>query len=41
MTPASFRAFRANTSGDTVDRGVVALTAADLPDDGALIGVHY
>jgi putative YhdH/YhfP family quinone oxidoreductase len=41
MTPASFRAFRAATGGDTIERGVVALTAADLPGDGVLVGVHY
>jgi NADPH:quinone reductase-like Zn-dependent oxidoreductase len=41
MTPATFRAFRAATGGDTIERGVVSLTAADLPDDGVLVGVHY
>jgi putative YhdH/YhfP family quinone oxidoreductase len=41
MTPATFRAFRAATGGETIERGVVAMTAADLPDDGVLVGVHY
>ena len=41
MTSASFRAFRADTSGDAVDRGVVTMTTDDLADDGALVEVHY
>ncbi|MEC8486046.1 MAG: acryloyl-CoA reductase, partial [Actinomycetota bacterium] len=34
-------AFRADTSGDTVDRGVVEMSTDDLADDGALIEVHW
>ena len=41
MTVDSFRAFRATTDGDSVDRGVVTMTAADLPADGALVEVHW
>lgn len=37
----TFRAFRADTSGDTVDRGVVEMSTDDLADDGALIEVHW
>ncbi|MGA0322520.1 MAG: acryloyl-CoA reductase [Ilumatobacteraceae bacterium] len=37
----TFRAFRADTSGDTVDRGVVEMSTDDLADDGALIDVHW
>lgn len=40
MTISAFRAFRAITEGDVVDRGVVEMTADELPD-GALIEVHY
>ncbi len=41
MTADSFRGFRAVTEGDEVDRGVVTLSAGDLPDDGALVEVHW
>jgi acrylyl-CoA reductase (NADPH) len=37
----TFRAFRADTSGDTVDRGVVEMSTDDLANDGALIEVHW
>ncbi|MEC8730911.1 MAG: acryloyl-CoA reductase [Actinomycetota bacterium] len=37
----TFRAFRADTSGDTVDRGIVEMSTDDLADDGALIEVHW
>jgi acrylyl-CoA reductase (NADPH) len=37
----TFRAFRADTSGDTVDRGVVEMSTDDLADDGALVEVHW
>jgi len=37
----TFRAFRADTSGDTVDRGVVEMSTDNLADDGALIEVHW
>ena len=35
MTIAPFRAFRADTSGEAVDRGVVTMTDDELPADGA------
>jgi len=41
MSAASFRAFRAVTDGDSIDRGVVTLGADDLPADGALVEVHW
>ncbi|MDA2960385.1 MAG: acryloyl-CoA reductase [Actinomycetota bacterium] len=41
MASASFRAFRADTSGDAIDRGVVTMTTDDLADDGVLVDVHY
>lgn len=41
MAADSFRAFRAVTDGDVVDRGVVSMTSADLPSDGALVEVHW
>ena len=37
----NFRAFRANNDGDAVDRGVVTMSADELPEDGALIEVHW
>ena len=41
MASSSFRAFRADTSGDAIDRGVVTMTTDDLADDGVLVEVHY
>ena len=41
MTVENFRAFRANTKGDTIDRGVTSMAVADLPDDGVLVEVHW
>ncbi len=44
MTVDSFRAFRAATDAavsQDIDRGVVTLSADDLPDDGALIEVSW
>ncbi len=41
MTIAPFRAFRANTTGESIDRGVVTMTADELPADGVLIEVHW
>lgn len=41
MTIAPFRAFRANTTGDSIDRGVVTMTADELPADGVLVEVHW
>ncbi|MEO6571759.1 MAG: acryloyl-CoA reductase [Ilumatobacteraceae bacterium] len=41
MPADSFRAFRAVTDGDAVDRGVVTMGPDDLPDDGALVEVHW
>ncbi len=41
-TPASsFRAFRAVTDGDVVDRGVATVSLDDLPSDGVLVAVHW
>lgn len=40
MTLSSFRAFRAVTTGDAIERGVVSMTAEELPN-GALIEVHW
>ena len=41
MSAESFRAFRAVTDGDSIDRGLVELTADDLPADGALVDVRW
>lgn len=41
MTIDSFRAFRATTSGESIDRGVVTMTKDELPADGVLVEVHY
>ncbi len=41
MSEQSFRAFQAITDGEAVERGVVEMSMDDLPDDGALIEVHY
>ncbi len=41
MTAASFSAFQAVTEGDTVDRGVVTMSADDLPSDGVLVEVQW
>lgn len=41
MSVDSFRAFRAVTDGDVTDRGVVEMTADELPDDGVLVEVHW
>lgn len=40
MSVEQFRAFRAVTDGDSIDRGVATMSAADLPD-GALVEVHH
>src|SRR5262245_58131588 len=40
MTEA-FRAFRAVTDGDSIDRGVVTMEPGELPDDGVLVEVHW
>lgn len=40
MSIDSFRAFRAVTDGDGVDRGVTTMAADELPD-GALVEVHW
>lgn len=37
----SFRAFRAITEGDDVDRGVVEMSTDELPEDGVLVEVHW
>lgn len=41
MTAASFRAFQAVTEGDSVERGVVTMTADELPADGVLVEVQW
>lgn len=41
MSLDEFRAFRAVTDGDAVDRGVVTMSADELPDDGILVEVHW
>ena len=41
MSSESFRAFRAVTSGDAVERGVVTMSSEELPQDGALVEVHW
>jgi len=41
MSSESFRAFRAVTSGDAVERGVVTMSSEELPHDGALVEVHW
>jgi putative YhdH/YhfP family quinone oxidoreductase len=41
MTADSFRAFRAVTDGDSIERGVVTMTEDELPSDGALVEVHW
>lgn len=40
MSVQEFRAFRAVTDGDEIERGVVTMTADELPD-GVLVEVHY
>ena len=41
MISQSFRAFQAVTTGETTERGVTKMGAADLPADGVLIEVHW
>jgi acrylyl-CoA reductase (NADPH) len=41
MSSAEFRAFRAVTDGEAVDRGVVTMTGGELPADGVLVEVHW
>ena len=41
MISQSFRAFQAVTTGETIERGVTTMSAADLPADGVLIEVHW
>lgn len=41
MSEQSFRAFQAITDGEAVERGVVQMSPDELPEDGALIEVHY
>ena len=41
MSAASFRAFRAVTDGDSIDRGVTTMSVDELPADGALVDVHW
>ena len=37
----TFRAFRAITTGDSIERGVVDMSLDELPDDGALVEVQW
>ncbi|MEI7546799.1 MAG: acryloyl-CoA reductase, partial [Actinomycetota bacterium] len=41
MTIDCFRAFRADTSGESVVRGVVTMSMDELPADGVLVEVQY
>ncbi len=41
MTVTSFRAFQADNSGDTVNRGVTTMSVDDLPADGVLVEVLW
>jgi acrylyl-CoA reductase (NADPH) len=41
MPDNEFRAFRAVTDGLSIERGVVSMSADELPDDGALVEVHW
>jgi putative YhdH/YhfP family quinone oxidoreductase len=41
MSANEFRAFRAVTDGESIERGVVAMSADELPADGALVEVHW
>jgi acrylyl-CoA reductase (NADPH) len=41
MGGESFRAFRAVTDGEAVDRGVVTMSVDELPPDGALVEVRW
>ena len=41
MSNEEFRAFRAVTEGDAADRGVVTMSTDELPEDGALVEVHW
>lgn len=41
MSIEEFRAFRAVTDGEAVERGVVTLDASALPADGVLVEVHW
>src|SRR5215212_6824876 len=41
MTPSSFRAYQAVTTGDAVDRRVTTMKVGDLAPDGVLVEVHW
>jgi acrylyl-CoA reductase (NADPH) len=41
MSIEEFRAFRAATDGEGIDRGVVTMSADELPADGVLVEVHW
>jgi acrylyl-CoA reductase (NADPH) len=41
MSANEFRAFRAVTDGESIDRGVVTMSVDELPADGALVEVHW
>ena len=41
MSASEFKAFRAVTDGEAVERGVVTMSIDDLPEDGVLVEVHW
>lgn len=41
MSVEEFRAFRAVTTGEAIDRGVVTMSADELPPDGVLVEVRW
>lgn len=41
MTSSSFRAFKADNSGDAPNRGVTTMSIDELPADGVLVEVHW
>jgi putative YhdH/YhfP family quinone oxidoreductase len=41
MSLDSFRAFQAVTDGESIERGVTTMSAADLPADGVLVDVQW
>lgn len=41
MLPENFRAFRAVTTGDSIERGVGVMSSADLAADGVAVEVHW
>jgi acrylyl-CoA reductase (NADPH) len=41
MGAEAFRAFQAVTDGESIERGVVTMSADDLPADGVLVEIHW